>query len=191
MENIKVAGKLKLTMKDLNGNILSVDEDSNLILNSGLTSLCNLLVGNISLPSDISAGTKLYQSYKAMPYLPLYIQFGTRATPPQRTDIPPYDNGTLDPNTISPAYASEIIKTTFYSSSSNSITLKVSLPGNLGNGSSGQGLTFREAVLMSKEGDTPIKFSWFARRVFGDKIKTPLNTLEAEWTFTFTAGSES
>lgn len=191
MDSIKVSGKLKLTMKDLNGNVLSVDEGSNLILTTGLTSLCNLLVGNILVPSDVTPGKKLYQTSKAISYAPFYIQFGTRATPPLASDISPYDNGTLDANTISPTNASEIIKSTYFLPSSNSVTLKASLPETLGNGSAGQGLTYREAVLMSKEGDNPIKFAWFSRRVFSDKIKTPLNTLEAEWTFTFNAGSET
>jgi hypothetical protein len=59
------------------------------------------------------------------------------------------------------------------------------LPPNQGNGPSGSGITYREAVLMSYDVASPPKYSWFARRVFSDKFKDSSVIIEAEWKLTF------
>jgi len=187
-QSIKVRGYLKVTSKDaLTGKVLQVEEGPNLVLNTGLESLCHLMTGDIVVPTDVPVGSTLASTEKASPYLPLYGQFGTNAMVPRATDVPPRFNGTLDDNMVSPYGASDIIRTnSFYLDQENSFTIQLLLPPSKGNGPGS--ITYREAVLMCKVTDSPLRYKWFARRVFGDIEKNGTTLIEAEWTFTFVAG---
>lgn len=189
-QSIQVSGHLKLTVKDaITGEVIKVDEGNNLVLDTGLQSLSYLMAGDIAVPSDIEAGDFLNQSDKAIPHLPLYGQFGTSAAVPRSSNISPWYNGSLSNNAVSPLDASDILKAKHFYSSGNSVTIQFLLPPNKGNGiGAPEGIIYREAVLMCKISDSPIKYNWFARRVFSDIIKTYGTLIEAEWTFTFVAG---
>lgn len=182
---IKITGKLKITRKDLNGNILSISEGENLVLNTGLESLTKLLSGQIKIPTNPTAGNLLNQYTTPIPYLPMYVQFGVSSTSPSLTDTSIYSNGTLDSNTVSPVNASDIMKVTYFSTALNKITLQATLAPNKGNGPGGSGITYREAVLMYYTSSTPPIYKWFARRVFGDTYKDASSIIEAEWEFEF------
>jgi hypothetical protein len=191
MEQIlRVRGALKLTVKDAStGEILQVNEGDNLVLNTGLESLCHMLVGDITVPADVISNNKLNSSKKALTHVPLYGQFGVNSNAPSATDTSPFFNGTLDSNAVTPYGASDIIKAKYFYPSQNSVTIQFLLPPNKGNGEGGpDGITYREAVLMCKVSDSPIQYKWFARRVFGGIVKTSGTLIEAEWTFSLTAG---
>ncbi len=185
MTNIYCTGNLTITRKDLNGNILDVDNGSNLILNSGLGALTKLVSGQIAIPTNPTAGFNLNVYTTPVPYLPYYVQFGTSSIAPSPTDVSVHQNGTLDANTVSPVGASPILRCTTYNTATNSIVFQAVLPPNQGNGPSGSGITYREAVLMSYDVASPPKYSWFARRVFSDKFKDSSVIIEVEWTLTF------
>lgn len=189
-QSIQVGGHLKLTVKDaLTGEIIKVDEGSNLVLDTGLQSLSYLMAGDITVPSDVSEGSFLNSSEKAIPHLPIYGQFGTNATVPRGGDISPWFNGSLSNNAVSPLDASDILRANHFYPSANSVTIQFLLPPNKGNGiGAPEGIIYREAVLMCKVSDSPIRYNWFARRVFSDITKTYGTLIEAEWTFTFVAG---
>ena len=190
---IGIRGNLKLTLTDAEtGKVLHVDEGPNLVLNTGIEDLCHLMAGDTTVPVDVSAGQPLHLSTRTLPYVPIYGQFGASGTTPASNDKSQYSNGTLDLNTISPTFASDIIKASAYfplsttvPPISNQITVQFTLPPNKGNGPGGTDITYREAVLMSKVADSPVQYRWFARRVFADIIKNPTSILTAEWTFTF------
>lgn len=191
--NIGVKGNLKLTLTDaLSGKVLHVDEGPNLVLNTGIEDICHLLAGDTQVPVDLASGQYLYETNHAMLHLPIYGQFGRSSKSPTSDDASIYPNGALDPNLASPIQASNIIKSTasFPLSTtlppvSNKITVQFTLTPTQGNGPGGTSITYREAVLMCKVADSPIQYSWFARRVFGDITKSPTSILTSEWTFTF------
>lgn len=188
--NLSAKGHLKLTVKDaLTGEILQVDEGPNLVLNTGLESLCYLMTGNITVPSDVLPGALLNSTEKAIDNLPLYGQFGVNANTPRATDSSSYFNGSLDVNVVTPYGASDILKANYFYPSQNSVTIQFLLPPNKGNGTGDDttGIIYREAVLMCKVTDSPVRYKWFARRVFGDIIKNRTTLIEAEWTITFVA----
>ncbi len=191
--SIGISGSLKITTIDaLTGETISVDSGKNLVLNSGLEDLCHLMAGDTTVPTDLIAGQTLNETVFALPHVPIYGQFGTSSIAPSSADSSNFDNGTLDINAASPTTASPIIKATAYyplstttPPISNSITVQFTLPPGEGNGPGGTDITYREAVLMCKIVDNPIQYSWFARRVFTDKIKNPTIIMTAEWNFTF------
>lgn len=191
--SIGVRGNLKLTLTDdKTGEVLQVDEGPNLVLNTGIEDLCHLMAGDTNVPADLVAGQRLHLTTRALPHVPIYGQFGTSGVTPASNDVSQYANGTLDLNTISPTYASDIIKASAYyplsttvPPISNQITVQFTLSPNKGNGPGGTDITYREAVLMSKVADSPTQYRWFARRVFADIIKNSTSILTAEWCFTF------
>jgi hypothetical protein len=191
---IGINGRLKISTIDaVTGIVTHVDEGPNMVLNTGLEDICHLMAGDTTVPSDLLAGQTLYQTVHALPHVPLYGQFGSSGIIPASNNASLFDNGTLDQNASSPgAGVSDIVRATaFYPLSkdtppiSNSITVQFTLSPNQGNGIGGTDTVYREAVLMSKIQDNPIKYSWFARRVFGDIIKNPTTIIKAEWTFIF------
>lgn len=186
---MKAKGYLTLTVKDaVTGQILQKEEGENLILNTGLESLCHLLVGDMAVPSDIDNGN-LNSSRKAMEHIPLYGQFGVNSAAPRATDTSPHFNGTLDSNTVTPYGASNILRAKYFYPAQNAVTIQFLLPPDKGNGDGGiNGIAYREAVLMCKISDSPVQYKWFARKAFGDIIKTKGILIEAEWTITFIAG---
>ena len=190
--SIMTCGKLKITTRDaVTGKILQCDEGDNLILNSGLSSLCNLISGNFVV-SDVAS--TVYSAAYAQA-VPLYIQFGSDATPVSSSDRSGFPNGTLDEVTSSPSKASDIVKGTItypgapYSNNPCMFQFFLGPTNGNGIGDPGVGLTYREAVLMSR--GAPVggeeRYTWFARRSFPDILKTGSILLEAEWTFTFNA----
>jgi len=190
--NIGVKGNLKLTLTDLSGKVLHVDEGPNLVLNTGIADICHLLAGDTQVPVDLVPGDYLYETNTALPHIPIYGQFGPSSTAPTSDDASVYPNGTLAANLATPTFASNIVKATAYfplsttnPPVSNSITVQFTLSPTQGNGPGGTNMTYREAVLMCRIADSPIQYSWFARRVFGDITKSPTSILSAEWTFTF------
>lgn len=188
-QSIQIKGHLKLVSKDaLTGEVLQLEEGPNLVLNTGLESLCKLMAGDIIVPTDVTPNDILNKTYKANPNLPLYGQFGTNAIVPRATDVPSRFNGTLDDNLVTPQGASEILKVNSFYINQNSLTIQLLLPPTKGNGIGEGTMTYREAVLMCKVSDSPIRYKWFARKVFGDIEKSASTLIEAEWTFTFLAG---
>lgn len=186
--SIKVNGRLKVTSTDvLTGKILYVDEEENLVLDTGLEDLCYLLSGNILIPTDLISGQLLNGTTAALDHLPLYGQFGVNGSTPSATDHSRYPNGSLDEVITTPMFASPIVRVTSYSSGSTKITFQFFLSASQGNGSGTVGRLYREAVLMSRTSDNPYTYRWFARRTFGDVIKNYTTLLSAEWTFTFVA----
>lgn len=192
LAKIGISGKLKLTVSDATtGKILQVEEGDNLVLNTGLTSLCNLLSGNITVPSDITPGMILNETNYALPDVPLYGQFGmntpaiNRGTTPGPDDKSDFTNGTLDSSATSPSAASDIVKATSYSSSKYGISFQFTLAPNQGNGLAGAGMTYKEAVLMSKISDDPLTYNWFARKTFSSITKNTTTIISGEWTFAF------
>lgn len=186
---IKVKGHLKVVSKDaVTGKILQIEEGPNLVLNTGLESLCKLMAGDIIVPSDVNPNDILNKTYKANPNLPLYGQFGTNAIAPRATNTPSRFNGTLDDNLVTPREASDIIRVNSFYTDQTSLTIQLLLPPTKGNGIGEGFMIYREAVLMCKVSDAPIRYKWFARKVFGDIEKSASTLIEAEWTFSFLAG---
>lgn len=192
---IKVRGHLKITSTcAITGRIISVNEGENLVLNTGLTDLCNLLAGNIIVPLGVVSGDVLNSATSPLLHVPQYGQFGFRATAPIPTEVSPLgdpdttgSNGTLDINVVTPSQASEIVRATTSYKALNSVTFQLTIPPNKGNASNGDDRIYREAVLMSLTSVTPQKYRWFARRAFSDTIKNSTTILSAEWTFSFAA----
>lgn len=192
MVYIGVKGYLKVTLTDLTGKVLQVEEGPNLVLNTGLEDICRLIAGDTQVPVDLVSGQSLHETVHALPRVPLYGQFGNSAQAPASDDASIFDNGTLDKNAASPQLASDILRSTaFYPLSSttppisNQVTVQFTLSPSQGNGPGGTDTIYREAVLMSKMVDNPIQYRWFARKTFGDIIKNPTSIMTAEWTFVF------
>lgn len=187
MQLITISGNLKLTIKDSKTHeIIRVDFGKNLILNSGLTSVCKLLAGDTFVPPASSSGYYL-NTVVGVPHLPRWVQFGTNGQETTPSDAPTLENGTLDPNTITPTGASDILEVSHFYPEFNTLTFQFLLPSNKGNGTGLSGsMTYKEVVLMCKDSNNPPHFTWFARRTFPDIVKTPNNYIEGEWTINFT-----
>jgi hypothetical protein len=186
--SVEVRGKLILTSIDAKtGEILDVDEGSNLVLKTGSASLGRLLTGYTPLPVGESVtheGQVLKDFIGPVPDIVKYVQFGTRTTPVSYTDTPPYDNGTLDLNLTdpSPSHASPIIEITTENvklGTDGTIQFTCILDANQGNSVSN--VTYTEAVLMGLTSINPPVYKWFARRVFPGKVKNSTIALRADW----------
>jgi len=186
MTTFTIKGNVKLTSTDANtGEILQVDEGENLVLNTGLVSLCHLLGGDIRVPEGSSPGSLLSASTYPILYLPQYGQFGMSAATPRADDLPRFANGTLASAVVNPIDASDIIKADVSYPSTNSVKFQFLLKPNQGNSQAGGNNTYSEVVLMALINRAPVTYQWFARRVFSQMIKRPSTILSAEWTFTF------
>lgn len=185
---ISIQGSLRIVSKCAKtGKILQIEEGKNLVLDTGLEDFCKAIVGDITLPS-VTAGTKLGAiTGNPLAHIVQYAQFGTDPTPSTSTSVSKNDNGTLDPNVVTPGSASDIIPVSYYFPYPNVIVFQLNLSPGIGNGINyPNGITYTEAVLMSLTNTTPMTYRWFARRVFGGIVKTNTSLIEAEWTLTFT-----
>ena len=188
--SIEVGGKLRITSIDANtGKILDVDEGSNLVLKSGSVGLANLITGLTVLPvgERIAAEGQVIRDFIGpVPDIVKFVQFGTRSTPVTYNDISPWENGTLDANSVSPNPANaspivEISKDNIGLGTDGTIQFTCILDSSKGNSLSGN-VTYTEAVLMGLAQVSPfVKYKWFARRVFPGKIKNSSIALKADW----------